>query len=231
MKKTINFLAFLIIPITAQASLITGVLNITGTVNLTTGGIAFGASHQFSINSPSSSQQGGFTAFAGSTGSIDDITNPPGAMNVPDFMNFAVAPNISITLTLLDPGIDGSSGCTATPAAAGQVCTPAQSPFDFQNTSATTGTATFNIEGLEADSTTSATILVSGVFTIPLNESFQQLLSTIQGSGTVTSSFSASLATESNPPPPPSVPEPNTWTSIAIGTVGIFVFRSLRPRT
>ena len=213
------------IPLTAKASLITGVLNITGTANLSTGSIAFGTGNLFSVNSPASAQQGGFTSLAGTTGTIEDITNPPGSLNIPDFMTFNAAPNITITLTLLDPGIDGSAGCTAAPAAGGQVCTPAQSPFDFQDTSATTATATFIISGLEVDSATGNTMAIDGVFTMPLNESFQQLLATTGSGGTVTTSFSASLATETSPPPPPSVPEPNTWTFIAIGAAGMFLLR------
>lgn len=224
----INFVAFLMIPFAAKASLITGVLNITGTVNLSAGGIAFGSGHQFSINSPASAQQGSFMSLAGTTGTIADITNPPGSLNVPDFITFTVAPNISITLTLLDPGIDGTAGCTATPAAGGQVCTPAQSPFDFQNTSANTATATFNISGSEVDSLTGTSIAVDGVFTMPLNESYQQLLTTLASSGTFTSSFSGSIATESSAPAQPSVPEPSTWASMAIGAAGICLLRSIR---
>jgi len=215
----------MMIPLTAKASIITGVLNVTGTVNLTATTIAFGTGNQFSINSPASSQQGGFAALAGTTGTIMDITSPPGFLNVPDFMTFSAAPNITIALTLLDPGIDGTAGCSASPAVGGQVCTPLQSALDFQNTSASTGTATFDISGLEVDSSTANTMAISGVFTIPLNESFQQVLAAIGTGGTVTSSFSASLATESSPPPPPSVPEPNTWTSIAIGAAGMFLLR------
>ncbi len=223
---TINFMAFMMISLTAKASIITGVLNITGTANLSTGVIAFGTGNVFTINSPASSQQGGFMALAGTNGMIADITSPPGSLNVPDFMTFNAAPNISITLTLLDPGIDGTAGCSASPAAGGQVCTPSQSALDFQNTSASTGTATFDISGLEHDSSTGNTVAISGVFTIPLNESFQQLLTTIGTGGTVTSSFSGSLATETSPPP--SVPEPGTWTSIAIGAAGMFLLRLRR---
>ncbi len=214
----------MMIPLTAKASIITGVLNVTGTVNLTATTIAFGTGNQFSINSPASSQQGGFATLAGTTGNIMDITSPPGSLNVPDFMTFSLAPNITIALTLLDPGIDGTAGCSASPAVGGQVCTPLQTALDFQNTSASTGTATFDISGIENDSFGN-TIAISGVFTIPLNESFQQVLTTIGTGGTVTSSFSGSLAIESSPPPPPSVPEPNTWTSIAIGAAGMFLLR------
>jgi hypothetical protein len=228
---TINLVAFMMIPLTAKASLITGVLNITGTANLSTGSIAFGTGNVFSINSPASAQQGGFMALAGTTGTIADIANPPdatGPLDILDFMTFSAAPNLTITLTFLDPGIDAAAGCSASPAAAGQLCTPTGSPLDFQNTSASTATATFIISGLEVDSTTSATVPIDGVFTMPLNESFQQLLATMGSGGTVTTSFSASLETESSPPP--SVPEPTTWTFISIGAAGMFLLRLIRLR-
>jgi hypothetical protein len=225
-------MAFMMISVTAKAALLTGVLSITGSVDLTTDSIAFGTNssgnNPFSINS-GSAQQGDFVDLAGSTGTIKNIVNPPYATGVifstTGFMTFSVAPNITITLEEIDAGIDGSSGCSAPVPAGGQVCTPIvpdQSPFNFQNTSASTSTATFNITGVEVDSLTSTSIMIDGIFTIPLNASFQTVLATINGGGTVTSAFSASLATESsNNPPPPSVPEPNTWTSMAIGGAGM----------
>jgi len=219
----------MMISLTAKASIITGVLNITGTANLSTGSIAFGTGNHFSVNAPASAQQGSFMSLAGTTGTIADITNPPdatGSLSVLDFITFSAVPNITIELTFLAPGIDGASGCSASPAAGGQICTPdvpAESPLDFQNTSASTATATFNISGLEVDSSTGNTIAIDGVFTMPLNESFQRLLATMGSGGTVTTSFSASLATETSPPPS-SVPEPNTWALIAIGA-GLFSLR------
>src|SRR5271154_1928900 len=137
MKKDIlafAFQAMLGVPLAASASTITGVLNVTGTVEISDGSIAF-TGNEFSINSPASSQQGGFMVLEGTTGTIDNIANPPdatGPLDVPDFITFAAAPNISITLTDLEPGVDGAAGCASAPPAAGQICTPnlpAQSPF------------------------------------------------------------------------------------------------------
>jgi len=205
------FLAMLGVPFAATASTITGVLNVTGTIEISDGSIAF-ADHEFSINGPAASQQGGFVVLEGTTGAIDNITNPPdatGPLVVPDFITFDAAPNISITLTDLEPGMDGAAGCTATPPAAGQICTPslpAQSPFDLTNLSATSSIASFAILGTEFDSLTGDSVPVSGVFTIPLSDqSFQSLLATVAGGGTVTSSFAAQFttATSSVPPVPP----------------------------
>src|ERR1700733_14122853 len=107
----LSFLALVSIPAAGRADVITGVLNFTGTAQISFGSIAF-TGNAFSINSPASTQQGGFTALEGTTGAIQNITNPPDATGplttpVTDFITFAAAPNISITMTILDPGIDG----------------------------------------------------------------------------------------------------------------------------
>ncbi|MGB6429206.1 MAG: hypothetical protein WBF06_01365 [Candidatus Acidiferrales bacterium] len=234
MKKGIlafAFLAVLGVPLAATADPITGVLNVTGTVEISSGSIAF-ANDAFYINNPATSQQGGFTALAGTQGMIDNITNPPdttGALDVPDFMTFDAAPNITFTLTYLLPGIDGSTDCTSPIPAAGQVCTPdllVQSPFDLANMSATSSIASFSILGVEVDSLTGDTVPVTGVFTIPLSdESFQKLLATIAGGGTVTSSFAAQFSTPAAPSP---APEPGVLLMLAIGMMGLVGLKSAR---
>jgi hypothetical protein len=219
------FLAMLGVPLAATADTITGVLNVTGTVEISDGSIAF-TGHAFSVNSPASSQQGGFAALAGTTGTIDNITNPPdatGPLDVPDFITFAAAPNITITLTFLPPGVDGPAGCTQPVPAAGQICTPnlpAQSPFDLANLSATSSIASFAILGTEFDSLTGDSVPVNGLFTVPLSDqNFQDLLATVGGGGTVTSSFAAQFTTATSPVPP--VPEPGTLSMLAIGMLAI----------
>ncbi len=221
------------LPLAASASTITGVLNVTGTVEISLGSIAF-AGGQFSINSPASSQQGGFATLEGTMGGIDNITNPPdatGSLDVPDFMTFAAAPNITVTLTFLEPGVDGAAGCTSTPPAAGQICTPsvpAQSPLDLTNLSNASSVASFVISGTEWDSLTGNSVPINGVFTIPLsNESFQGLLETIGTGGTVTSSFAAQFTTAGTSSPP-TMPEPGTLWMLVIGMMGLVGLKSPR---
>lgn len=234
MKKSalaLGFVAVLSVPLAARADLITGVLNTAGAVNLTSAGIMF-LDNEFFVNSPAAAQQGGFTSLAGTTGGIDNITNPPdatGPLDVPDFITFAAAPNISITLTDLLPGIDGAAGCTATPPAAGQVCTPNlpdQSPLNLQNTSSTSSTASFDILGIEVDSLTGDTIPITGEFTMPFTEqNFQEILATTLGGGTVTTSFSAQFATI-GPGTTGTVPEPAKVSYLLVGLAAlIFVAR------
>jgi hypothetical protein len=230
----LGFVAALSLPLAARANLITGVLNATGTITLTLDGITF-IDNELFINSPASAQQGGFTSLAGTMGGIDNITNPPdttGALDVADFITFAAAPNISITLTYLFPGIDGSAGCSASPPAASQVCTPDlpdQSPLDLQNTSSASSVVSFDILGVEVDSLTGDTIPITGEFTMPLtNENFQELLDTTLGGGTVITSFSAQFTTSSVTTG--TVPEPGNLILMlaGIGVMGLAWLRSSR---
>jgi hypothetical protein len=220
----------------ARASLITGVLNVTGTVNISLGDISF-EDGMFNINAPASTQQGGFMALEGTTGTIDDITNPPDATGVPldepDFITFAAAPNITITLTLLTPGIDGSAECDNPIPATGQVCTPvvpSPSPFNLQNTSATSSSASFSIVGTEVDSLTGDTIPIIGTFTQPFAAmTFQQLEADVFAGDTITTPFSAQFVTEAS-----TTPEPSSLLELmmGIGLVGIsVVYRKKLKRT
>ena len=218
----LGFLGMLSMPLAANAALVTGTLNFTGTAQISLGTIGFLENIYF-INPPAGAQVGGFQAFEGTQGDIQNITNPPdatGPLNVPLFMTFNVAPNLSITLTFLFPGIDGSAGCSATPPAAGQQCTPnlpAMAPYNLQNTSATSSTASFNILGTEVDTTTGNTIAVTGEFsTVFTSMNFQQVLATVEGGGTVTTAFAGQLAT---------VPEPSTLVELmlGLGVIGISV--------
>ena len=216
----LGILAIVSLPLTARADdLLDGVLNVTGTVQVSFGSIVF-EGNDFSINSPANTQQGGFTTLAGTTGTIDNITNPPtavGPLNMPDYMTFAADPNISFTLTFLYGGTDGSADCSLAPAA-GQQCTPdvpVLSPYNLNNTTSTSSTASFNISGLEVDKTTGDTIPFVGIFSTQFpTDNYQTLLAAVDGGGTITTSFSASFATST-------VPEPGTWIEFMIGAVGI----------
>jgi hypothetical protein len=204
MKKflVLGFVAIVSLPLAARADLLTGELNFTGSATISFGSIAFDDGNVFNIN-PADTQEGTFASLGSTDGLIDNIANPPdatGPLDVPDFITFAAAPNLSITLTYLLPGIDGAAGCADSPPAAGQQCTPdtpAQSPFNLENTSATSSTASFNILGIEVDSLTGDTIPITGAFTTPFTSmNFQQLLAEVlTPGGSITTSFSGEIAT------------------------------------
>jgi hypothetical protein len=192
-----GFLAIGILPLAAKASLITGELNFTGSANISLDSVAFGPTTGLFDIGPANMQQGGFMALGGTTGLIQNITNPPYATGVifatPDFMTFAAAPNISITMLELLPGTDGAAACSVAPAS-GQTCTPNVpflSPFNLQNTSATSSTASFGIVGFEVDSLTGTSSVITGSFSFDFpTENFQTLLATLDAGG------------RSRPPPP-----------------------------
>lgn len=234
---TLSIAAMLSIPFAAQASLITGVLNFTGEANIsssvaTPGSIVF-TGNAFTVQ-PSA---GGFATLDGTTGTIQPITNPPDETDTPldqPFMTFTIAPNITIALTELIAGIDPSTDCDVAVAAAGQVCTPDEAapgapasiaPYNLQNTSATTSSASFNIVGIETDSSTGDTIGVVGSFSDPsVDLSYQAILGMIEGGGTFTTPFSAQIST---------TPEPNSLLDLmmGIGLVGIgLVYRKKLKR-
>jgi len=212
----LGVLAIISMPLASRAALIDGVLTISGTAELTDLGIDFLNSNLFTINSPASSQQGGFTAFAGTNGTIQNLSDVAGAVDTLNFMTFAAAPNITITLTSINAGFDSAAGCAATPPAPGQTCTPTGTSLDFQNTSATSSSLSFGIAGVEKDSLTGETTPITGLFTLPfVSDSFQTVLATIAGEGTATTAFSAQFTTTT--PSTPAVPEPSSLISLIAG--------------
>jgi hypothetical protein len=220
-----TFLAIGIFPLAARASLITGELNFTGSANISLDSVTFGLTTGSFTIGPADMQQGGFMALAGTTGSIQNITNPPYAPGVlfftPDFMTFAAAPNISITMLELLPGTDGAAGCADTPAASGQTCTPTtlgESQFNLQNTSATSSTASFAILGDEVDSLTGTSSAITGSFSFDFpTENFQTLLATLNGGGTVLAPFSGQII--ATPAAVAATPEPATLIDFLIGGI------------
>lgn len=235
MKVTLKlwFTALAIIPVGALASPITGVLNFTTEADISSAsGIDFVGS-SFSVDSSPGSQTGGFVLLEGTTGTIKNITNPPDTLGllatpVLDFLTFSVAPNISITFTYLAPGIDGSAGCAISPPAAGQLCSPTGSPANLQNLSSTSSVLTFSIEGVEVDSLTGDTVPVNGSFTaLFTTESYQSVLTRIDGGGTVPAAFAAQFSTVGTTA---TVPEPSTLAGsmIAMGVIAIGLIRRKR---
>lgn len=158
------------------------------------------------------------TGIAGnSAGNISSLLNPPEVVDVPGFpattfMSFA---NGGVT-TILDVnfifgGINGSAGCSLTPPATGQVCSPAGSPFNLQNLSPTQSTASFRMSGVTNDSSSTWT----GIFTSQFNNmSYQDVLAAFASNGFVENTFSAQITLTAPAP----VPEPEQLSMFLLGT-------------
>jgi hypothetical protein len=146
-------------------------------------------------------------------GNIQNLDNPP--QTPPSFtaVNFISFNNGGITTILrlnsFPLGINGPAGCTATPPAAGQMCTIAGSPFNLQNLTATSSTATFTMGGNTNDSGSTWTGIFASQFnTIP----YQTVLQQLGTNGFVSNTFSGQITLVAAP-----VPEPGTMPFLLLG--------------
>ena len=122
---------------------------------------------------------------------LNNATEPVGGAGfaAQDFINFlsplaASFPELSINY--IAPGLGGSSGCSASPAA-GQTCTPGGSPFTFQNGSlGGTSSLSFTFSGVTSDGKSSWT----SVFTSQFNVPFQSVLAALATNGSFTDNYS-----------------------------------------
>lgn len=211
------------------------ILSITGSIEVSgfPGNIAFyplgGPSGKFSVQPPDT---GAFAGLGGSSGAILDLNtatepiNTP--LNIPDFMTFAGAPNLSFTLTEL---LGGSSPACAIPPslpAPGQACSPTGTPYNLTNFTANSSTASFAVDGFVIDSNNpSVQTAFSGVFSTPfVNESFQQVLEAVLSGGKVDATYSAQFTTS----PVTGTPEPGTIFTLCAGGLLMLGFGKLRSR-
>ncbi len=194
------------------------ILSTTGSVEVTSGSIAFyplgGTSGQYNIGPPDT---GIFAGLAGTGGTILNITNaaePINTMvNVPDFMTFNGASNLSFTLTELLGGTFGA--CPAPPPVAGQTCTPPGTPYNLTNLTPTSSSAAFTVNGYVVDTKNPGVQTpFFGIFTTQFaNESLQSVVSAIETGGTVDATYSAQFITS----PVTGTPEPGTMFSLLAG--------------
>jgi hypothetical protein len=128
----------------------------------------------------------------------------------------------ALDINLVFHGIDGSAGCSASPAMVGQVCTPpvpvGASPINFQNNPGRPGipssVASFSFSGVTADGLDTWTAIFSSQFTVP----FQTVLGTLASTGSVTNTYSATVFVE-----PFVAPEPpaSALLGLGLGLVGL----------
>jgi len=144
---------------------------------------------------------------------ISDLHNPPESVGPPPFASqpFMSFNGGGITTTLLinfiAAGIYPSSGCAASPAAVGQVCTTPGSLFSFVNNPGGTNgqaTASWVLSGVTNDGLSTWTSIFTSQFNVP----FQVVFGNLGAFGAVTNSYSATFTVTPNstsPEPPASI--------------------------
>ncbi len=214
--------------LTAAIPAFADVLNTVGSVEITSGNIAFyplgGTSGTFVVGPPDT---GMFAGLAVTTGTIMDLNSTAEPINtqvnVPNFMTFAAAPNLSFTLTELLGGTQGA--CPGPPPAPGQSCTPTGTPYNLNNLTANSSSAGFTVNGYVVDTNHPGTqTSFSGLFTTQFaNESLQQVIQTIETGGKLDATFSAQfIATPT--------PEPGTIFTLCGGGLLMLGMRAFRKR-
>jgi hypothetical protein len=211
------------------ATTISGTFDLTGSVTLTPTTFTWtsngGTANQATIVA-NSDLSGSFVALGGTTVTIADLNSavePVGTLFADqNFINFLAAPTFpSLLIDYIAVGTGGAAGCTATPPAGGQTCTPAGSPFTFTNASEKIGTTTvivssvqFDFSGVTSDGQSSW----GGIFTTQFNEPYQSVLTNIEA-GSDTSAYSDSnlVITETTT----TTPEPGTLVLFGSGLLGV----------
>jgi energy-converting hydrogenase Eha subunit E len=197
-----------------------GQFNVVGTVRFDTDDIdwapAGGGTGNAMVIAPTS---GAFIALPGTNAVQKDLNSalqPTGvSLLLADFLTFAAAPTLSLDLTFIEPGVFGSASCAAVPAA-GQVCTPTGSPFNFVNL-ASGSSLSFAVSGTASDGVSDGPF--TGIYTAQfVGLSYQSVLATFANGGSVTTSYSGSFEV---------VPEPGTFGLLG-AALGLLALRARR---
>jgi len=142
-----------------------------------------------------------------------------------DFIDFTVTPGLpSLLINFINNGAFAAHGCDnpTGPAAGGQICTLAGSPFAFQNSTFGAGqtcchsTAQFTFNGVTADLLSTWT----GVFSVNFDTPYQTVIAPfLNPTGAATSgqqTYAGSVTITINPT---SVPEPGTMALLGGGLI------------
>lgn len=199
----------------SHAAPVTGELQLAGVFNLSSAGLDFsptgGGTGSFFVLAGT----GTFASLVGTMGTVLDVA--PGVAVNSNLLSFAAAPGVHFDSTALLPASFDSALCFS-PAAAGQTCSPPGSAVNLVNLSANASTLSIAGTGVFVSALGETTPYVGVLTTQFANLSYQQLLATVAGGGTVTASYSVTLAP---------VPEPASW---ALGLAGLAVVAGLARR-
>ncbi len=158
---------------------------------------------------------GDFAGLSGSLVTIQDLdttTEPVGSVFPQQpFIGFLAAPSFpTLDINFIFPGIYGPANCATLPAATGQTCSLAGSPFNFLNNASVQATASFAFAGVTSDGLERWTGNFTSQFSVP----YQTVLNQLNTTGSVTNTFSATFALSS-------VPEAGTVWLLGLGLVAL----------
>jgi len=218
------FVAGVSVPNTARTAAITGDLNITGTLSLTsTSGLNFlppvAAGGQFTTGAST----GTFATLAETSGTIDNIDLMPGPVDVPGFLTLGSAPSIQFRLTSILTGIFSLSQCGAPPLVA-QQCSPAipgvgLSALSFLNTQHGS-TLSFEMEGTFLNTVTGDITPYAGLFTAQFAQRYQDVFAGFQNGHSITTTYSATFQQIGAP-----IPESHQATLLGVGFAALWIIR------
>ena len=204
----------------ASGAAITGLLNFSGSGQVRVSGTSLdfnanglGIDGLFNVTSGTDY----FSGYAGglnSAGDLVDLTQAPGPVNIPGFLQLLLGPRAGLSVLLTEIAFGGGAACPPA-AAAGSSCTPAPplaplgSPLLITRNAGGT-TVTMVVRGSGANGADIAHAVL-GTFTAQITGvSPETLLAIVQGGGFVDASYSAEFLF--------STPEP---ASVSTGLVGL----------
>ncbi len=196
-----------------------GTLFFGGGVNLSATGLDFPASPvvigglaggNFLVNPLST---GTFAALANSFGTALDLPAAP----LLNFLSFQADPGLQFDLSNVEGGGFSPVFCAAPPAL-GQSCTLTDQPFELANVSGGS-VLSFNVDGMMSAGIEQT--VYQAVYSMQfLGLTYQQVLATLLGGGSVTTIYSATFSGDGTA----SVPEPVSLVLVGVG-LGVGVFR------
>lgn len=204
----------------------------TGTVDGNSDSAAYNISNNFvTLNGGTANGGGTPPATQVIVADLNSAAEPIGTMvSDPNFVTFNNGSVWNITLTEVQNGVDGATGCSAS-VAAGTTCTPPGTPFNMENTGTCSAgnlancNVTISFTFLGTANNGSATSSVSGTFQTTFSGTdYQNILAAIgKGEDVVTSNSGTFFMT-----PVTGVPEPITSALIGVGLLGLGVMRRKR---
>lgn len=218
-----------IFPVYLNAAMITGVLSVSGLVQVDATSMDFlpdnGGIGEIQANA--TGQTGYFSGLAGNVGSAKDLDVAGQPVDMPfslaGFLTFASMPDLSFELTYILPGSGTMQACGA-PASAGQSCTLTGSPFTLTNVTGSSSIASLVLQGLVRDGSGGPVSKFVGAYSMSFpSQSLQEVLATLSSDGSVTQFFTANFDVAA-------IPEPGTLPLLLVAGLALSARRSQRKQ-